>query len=457
MSSQTPGHDGHGDSEIHLPDPSIWPLVVGLAALLAGAALIFWSRNQDSDFAGPFVGAALVFVLLSAAGWAWQDSDMRRKAAQGALHAGRDARFTQVLTFAVAEGQLEAARAAGGVLQSVETSDLRSLAGFQDLRIIVSPAATGPSQVLVETTWSGRDELEAYNATRQSLLDVLAAHPDQVVPGSVQAFDMEVVRDTKDTAVRFGLSAAASMFGALLLGGFMVGAGLTAFQEDNGGGGEGVAPTPTQAADPYTVIATDNKFNVANLVAPPNTEVTYTLNNRGQTVHNISFYESEGGAEIVMGPPIKGGESGETTFTTPGVGTYFFVCDFHPEEMTGTLTIQEGAAPPGGAAPAADAGAGGGGAGANTIVATDNKWDKSTLTATAGTEYSITIENKGKIPHNISFYDKKGGKILAEGAEGKIIQGGQSETLTFTVANPGTYYFQCDVHITEMPGTFTVQ
>jgi plastocyanin len=31
------------------------------------------------------------------------------------------------------------------------------------------------------------------------------------------------------------------------------------------------------------------------------------------------------------------------TFTTPDVGTYSFNCIAHPDQMTGTLTIEEGA------------------------------------------------------------------------------------------------------------------
>jgi hypothetical protein len=60
------------------------------------------------------------------------------------------------------------------------------------------------------------------------------------------------------------------------------------------------------------------------------------------------------------GPIIRGGDQGETSFTTPGVGSYFFVCDLHPTEMKGTFNVEEGAPPPGGGA------GGGNGEGANS-------------------------------------------------------------------------------------------
>src|SRR5690606_22112968 len=108
----------------------------------------------------------------------------------------------QVLTFAIAEGALDKARGESGVLTEIDSRDsvLRDLAGFQDLRIVVSPAETGPSQVLVETTWANREGLATYDETKDTLLDILTRHSDEVVAGSVQVFDMEVVRDTKDVA-----------------------------------------------------------------------------------------------------------------------------------------------------------------------------------------------------------------------------------------------------------------
>ena len=105
----------------------------------------------------------------------------------------------------------------------------------------VSPAETGPSQVVVETTWSGREQLASYNETRQSMLDILARHDEQVAPGSVQVFDMEVLRDTKDTSFRFGWAGAATILGSLAILGFMLGAGLTLFGEGGGDGWRGAA------------------------------------------------------------------------------------------------------------------------------------------------------------------------------------------------------------------------
>lgn len=364
MDHSSNAHGEHGDhGEIHLPDPSIWPLVVGGAAMLLGFALIYWTRDRDSAIAGPLLGAGILATLISAFGWAYEDGRMKKKAEEGAHSKERDARYTQVVTFGIVEGMLEQARSTG-IIRALESKDssLMNLDGFQDLRIIASPADAGPSQVLVETTWSDRQGLATYEQTRQTLLDIVAEHPEEVVSGSVQVFDMEVIRDTKDVAFRFGKGAAATVIGALLIGGFMVGAGLNMFAHEGtaaegGGDGDGNGG----GADPFFVVATDNRFDKAELRAAPNIEVTFTMENRGNAPHNLTFLDREGGtvlADGAEGEIIFGGATAETTFTTPGVGSYWFLCEVHPTEMNGPFIVEEGG--PGAAAAPAEGEAAGG-------------------------------------------------------------------------------------------------
>lgn len=362
----------HGDQQehagVHLPDPSVWPLVVGIAALLLGVALVWWSDNQDSTFAGPLLGAAIAATLVGIGGWAYEDGRMKRKAESGELHGARDARYTQVITFAVAPGQFLAARAEAGVISAVERAagDLHGLAGFQDLRVITSSGGDGPSQVLVETTWAGREDLSSYEESRNTLLDVINAHESEIVAGSVQVFDMEVVRDTKDVAFRFSWSGAIATGAALAVGGLMLALGLSVFQEeetaaaDGGGGGGG-------GGFDGTIVAQNTTFRQTSFQAPPNTEISITLDNRDNGIpHNLAFHDGGGagdplltgctsgcaGGDVVS--PLQAGPRTDTiTFTTPGAGSYFYVCQAHAN-MTGTMTIAEGAPVPGGA-PAAPA------------------------------------------------------------------------------------------------------
>lgn len=447
---------GHSAGGVHLPDPSVWPLLVGLAFLFVGIALVWWSEVPDSNFAGPILGAAFVFTMVVIAGWATEDTRMKRQAEHHDLARKGTTRFTQVVTFALVDGAAASAQATGGVVDAIDQSDLRNVEGFQDLRINVSPALTGPAQVIVETTWSGREGLASYDATRGTLLDVINNHATQVLPGSVQVFDMEVVRDTKESSFKFGLGAAAALLGSLVVGGFMVGAGLSLFQSDHT-----VAATPggnggTAGPDPFLVIATDNKFNQSTITAAPNTDVVFTFENKGKAKHNLHFLTEEGGDTLAPGAEgaiLDGGQSEKISFKTPAAGTYFFVCDIHPDQMKGPFEVKEGGPVPGGAGAAA----GGGATTGPSLVATDNKFDKTALEGTAGKEFDLAFSNKGKAKHNVTFLDKEGGEILAPGAEGAIVDGGQSYTLKFTPPAAGTFHFVCEIHPDQMKGTFTVK
>ena len=442
------GHAAHG-AAVH-EESSVWPILTAIAAIAAGLALVWLAKDSGSSFAGPVAGAGLAAVFACAAGWIWEKHQQGKEAAEGFDAASPDPRYTQVISFLVADGQSEAARANDGVITALQGADLANIHGFRDLRVTVAPATEGPSQVLVETTWENREAFESYDATRGPL-DIITTHDQQVVPGSVQAFDMQVVRDTKRHAYRFGLGAGAAIVGGLLAGGFGFGAAQTLFEEapvvvSDGGNGGG-------PSDPYAIEALDNRFPFTTLEAPPNTEVTYTLTNNGANPHNIAFYDAKGGAELApgsLGEILAGGASETVTFTTPGPGTYYFQCDVHPDQMNGTFTVREGAPPPGGG----DSGAP---AGELTVIGTDNKFDVKTIEAKAGEEFTVTFVNEGNNPHNLEFLDKKGGKELVPGATGEILTAGKSETLTFTPPGPGTYYFQCIVHPNDMFGDFIVK
>ena len=369
-------HGGDHGGGIHLPDPSIWPLIVGLTFAIVGVALIYYSRDPDASFSGPLLGAAAIIALVAGCGWAYEDGRMKRKAEEGLLgHGERDARYTQVVTFGIAEGQYLASRGENGIISLLEGTDntLRDLDGFQDLRVIASPAESGVSQVLVETTWADREGLATYDETRTTMLDLLAQNPDQVVPGSVQVFDMEVVRDTKDTSFNFGTGAMVGTFASLIVGGFMIGAGLTLFESDHAGGtGGGGEPVPADAGD--TIVARNTKFTTNEITAPPNTVVTLKFDNKDASPpHNVEIFAgSQASGPLLTGctagcegdevaTPLGGGpEVIEFTFTTPAAGDYAFHCLAHPTQMTGTLHIVEGAPVPGAAAaPPAGEGAAG--------------------------------------------------------------------------------------------------
>ena len=75
----------------------------------------------------------------------------------------------------------------------------------------------------------------------------------------------------------------------------------------------------------------------------------------------------------------------------------------------------------------------------------------------AGTTFTIAFDNKDATIHNVDIYTSQGGSHLA-GANGAsdVVSGPASTTYNVPALQAGTYYFQCDIHPTQMFGTFVV-
>ena len=363
MEHESSEHEAHVGPDVHLPDPSIWPFVAGLAIMLLTATLVWWARVEDQrSLSGPLLGASAAITLFAVAGWAYEDGRMRQKAREHEEHGRQGARRTQVITFAIAEGQVDTAVGEGGVIDAIQQAhdDLRAAPGFEDLRINLSSAEEGPSQVIVETTWSTADDLAAFEESQRAILDLISQHGEEVLAGSAQTFDMQVVRDTKDTTVRFSMGAALSLFGALLVGGFAVGAGLNLFASEAEAGEGEIIVRPDAGPFMGTMTIKASEFSHEEITLAPGIEVTMVLDNQDDSVaHNIIFFQ---GDEVGENEPVLEGctagcaDDGTAvrtslelgiieqtfTFTTPPPGRYAFWCDVHPDTMIGVLIIEEG-------------------------------------------------------------------------------------------------------------------
>ena len=104
---------------------------------------------------------------------------------------------------------------------------------------------------------------------------------------------------------------------------------------DAGGGG-----TATVSGGTVEITADDIAFDAGVIEAPAGEAFTVTLVNNDSVPHNISFYVTEGGEEIAVGEVINGGETVEVEVPALDAGEYFFVCDVHPQQMTGSLVIE---------------------------------------------------------------------------------------------------------------------
>ncbi len=99
---------------------------------------------------------------------------------------------------------------------------------------------------------------------------------------------------------------------------------------DSAGGGGGEDPDGGTTID---VVAQDFSFETTSIEVEPGADVTVTLENEGEAEHTFTIEELDVEAEA------HGGETAEASFTAPDSGSYEFFCEYHPDDMTGTLSI----------------------------------------------------------------------------------------------------------------------
>ncbi len=92
------------------------------------------------------------------------------------------------------------------------------------------------------------------------------------------------------------------------------------------------------------------------------------------------------------------------------------------------------------------------------LAAKNVAFNTSKITAPAGAKVTISFDNQDSgVPHNFALYQSSSATSNAI-FKGQIVTGPTKTTYTFTApSKSGTYYFQCDVHPTQMNGHFIVQ
>jgi plastocyanin len=88
------------------------------------------------------------------------------------------------------------------------------------------------------------------------------------------------------------------------------------------------------------------------------------------------------------------------------------------------------------------------------LTAADIAFDASVIEAPAGQAFTISFTNNDSAPHNVTVYVAEGGDRI--GDEGATIGQGETTELAVEALEPGTYYFQCDIH-PDMNGTIVVE
>jgi plastocyanin len=108
-------------------------------------------------------------------------------------------------------------------------------------------------------------------------------------------------------------------------------------------------PAPTDGApsgNQVSVTMLDNSFDPDQITVPAAQEITFDLVNEGSAIHNMVISGADGeydtDDDAVSDPDIvNGGDEAVLTWTSPAeAGDIDFRCAFHPDVMTGTITVQ---------------------------------------------------------------------------------------------------------------------
>lgn len=95
----------------------------------------------------------------------------------------------------------------------------------------------------------------------------------------------------------------------------------------------------------------------------------------------------------------------------------------------------------------------GGGEGEFAVAAENLAFDKELLEFPQNSAVTLVFENRETVPHNVSIYEEEGGEAIFTG---EILDTEGEVTYEFTTPTAGTYYFQCDVHPSQMQGEVVV-
>jgi plastocyanin len=100
-------------------------------------------------------------------------------------------------------------------------------------------------------------------------------------------------------------------------------------------------PSEPSGAPKINLMADNNRFDQKTLTTKAGEAVTLNLMNHDAAVHNLHIVGLKGSdGKEVQTALLEQGKSASVTFSTAKPGSYKFVCDVHPADMTGTLLVK---------------------------------------------------------------------------------------------------------------------
>ena len=107
-------------------------------------------------------------------------------------------------------------------------------------------------------------------------------------------------------------------------------------------GSSGSSSSAAAAPGTLTLTASNLAFDKRTLTALPNTQIKVQFENKdGGVLHNFSIYTNNRATDKKFVGDLTTGPN-TTTYNVPplAAGTYFFRCDSHPDQMTGTFNVK---------------------------------------------------------------------------------------------------------------------
>jgi plastocyanin len=97
-------------------------------------------------------------------------------------------------------------------------------------------------------------------------------------------------------------------------------------------------PGPAPSGVTLQLSANNSRFSASTLTAPAGERFTITFQNKESIPHNVAIYKDSSAAQsLFKGEQFGGPRTKNYAVPALPAGSYFFRCDVHPTEMTGTL------------------------------------------------------------------------------------------------------------------------
>ncbi len=90
-----------------------------------------------------------------------------------------------------------------------------------------------------------------------------------------------------------------------------------------------------------------------------------------------------------------------------------------------------------------------------SVTASGTKFNTQCLAAPANQAFTISLDNKDTLPHNIAILESH--SATSSMAKIEVFQGPGVQTINVGPLRPGNYAFHCEVHPQAMSGVFVVK